>query len=107
MSRVRSAVLALATSIACLSPAACDRDAGSVPATAQGAVFEVVATSAGERPIEAIKAIRAVTGLGLKDSKELADDVPSVILSGVTESAAKTAAAVLRDAGVTVQVRRE
>ena len=74
---------------------------------APDADWQVVATSAGERKIAAIKAIREVTGLGLKDAKELADTVPSIIVSAVPEVEAQAVANRLRGAGMTVQIRPE
>ncbi len=69
--------------------------------------WRVVATSVGDRKIEAIKAIREVTNLGLKDAKDLAEAVPSVILSGVSQDEAEAAASKLRAAGITVQTHSE
>ncbi len=71
------------------------------------AKWKVVATSAGDRKISGIKAIREVTRLGLKDAKDLADNVPSVIVSGFSKDQAETVANKLREAGMTVQVQSE
>jgi len=69
--------------------------------------WRIVATSVGDSEILAVKAIREVTGLGLKDAKDLADALPSVILSGISRGEAEAAADTLRKAGMSVEVRPE
>ena len=51
--------------------------------------FEVVITSAGEKKVNAIKVVRAITGLGLKEAKALVDDAPSTVKEGVAKECAR------------------
>ena len=74
---------------------------------APGTTWQVVATQPGDTRIEAIKAIREVTRLGLQDAKDLFDAIPSVILSGVSSDGAEVAAQRLRAAGMTVEIVEE
>jgi len=67
--------------------------------------FDVVITSAGAKKISVIKAIRALTGLGLKEAKSAAEELPSTIKEGVDKSAAEEAKAALEEAGATVEVK--
>lgn len=69
--------------------------------------WQVVVASVGDRKIEAIKAIRQVTGLGLRDAKALADDVPSIIVSGLSTEETEPILATLRDAGMAVEAHCE
>ncbi len=91
--------------------AACTIGCGSEPPSAapepraDAGRVEVVVTDAGERPIEAIKAVRAVTGLGLADAKALVDATPSVVASDLAAEEAERVAAELRAAGMTVELR--
>jgi large subunit ribosomal protein L7/L12 len=65
----------------------------------------VFLTEAGDKTIAGIKAIRLVTRLGLKDAKDIFDAAPTVVLSGLTLEQAESAAAELRKAGMTVEIR--
>jgi len=67
--------------------------------------FTVVLTSAGDAKINAIKAVREVTGLGLKEAKDLVDGAPKAIREGVSREDADAAAAKLKDAGASVEIR--
>ena len=85
--------------------------AGPAAAGAPGAApaeekteFTVVLANAGEKKIEVIKEVRAITGLGLKEAKDLVEAAPKSVLEGVAKDAADAAAGKLRDAGATVDV---
>ena len=67
--------------------------------------FNVVVTSAGAKKIAVIKAIRALTGLGLKEAKTAAEELPSTIKEGVDKDTAAEAKATLEEAGATVEVK--
>ena len=61
--------------------------------------------AAGEKKIEVIKEVRAITGLGLKEAKDLVDSAPKAVLENVSKEDAEAAAPKLRDAGATVEVK--
>ena len=67
--------------------------------------FNVVITDAGAKKIGVIKAIRALTGLGLKEAKEAAEALPSTVKEGVDKETAEAAKAELEAAGATVEVK--
>jgi large subunit ribosomal protein L7/L12 len=78
-------------------------DAGA--AAAEQTEFNVVLTDAGAKKIGVIKAVRALTGLGLKEAKEACENLPSTIKEGVDKEAAEEAKAALEEAGATVEVK--
>ena len=67
--------------------------------------FDVVLTGAGAQKIQVIKVVRAVTGLGLKEAKDLVDSAPQAVKEGVTQDEADTVKAQLEEAGATVEVK--
>ena len=67
--------------------------------------FNVVVTDAGAKKIGVIKAIRALTGLGLKEAKTAAEELPSTIKEGVDKETAEEAKKALEEAGATVEVK--
>jgi large subunit ribosomal protein L7/L12 len=67
--------------------------------------FDVVLTSAGEKKIQVIKEVRALTSLGLKEAKDLVDGAPNAVLEKVTKEAAEKAKEVLEGAGGTVEIK--
>jgi large subunit ribosomal protein L7/L12 len=67
--------------------------------------FDVVLTDAGAKKIGVIKAVRALTGLGLKEAKEACEALPSTIKEGVDKETAEEAKAALEEAGATVEVK--
>jgi len=67
--------------------------------------FDVIVTDAGAKKIGVIKAIRGLTGLGLKEAKEAAEALPSTIKEGVSKEDAEAAKAELEAAGATVEVK--
>ncbi len=78
-------------------------DAGA--AAAEQTEFNVVLTDAGAKKIGVIKAVRALTGLGLKEAKEACEALPSTIKEGVDKETAEEAKAALEEAGATVEVK--
>ena len=67
--------------------------------------FDVVVTSAGAKKIAVIKAIRALTGLGLKEAKSAAEELPSTVKEGVDKETAEAAKADLEAAGASVEIK--
>ena len=83
----------------------------AVPAAGEGATaeakseFDVILTAAGQQKINVIKAVRAITDLGLKEAKELVDSAPKAIKEGVPESEANEIKAQLEEAGAEVELK--
>ena len=67
--------------------------------------FDVVLTSAGDKKIQAIKVVRAITGLGLKEAKDLVDGAPGPVKEGVNREEADSLKAQLEEAGAAVEVK--
>ena len=67
--------------------------------------FDVVLTAAGQQKINVIKAVRAITDLGLKEAKELVDSAPKPIKEGVSESEANEIKSQLAEAGAEVELK--
>jgi large subunit ribosomal protein L7/L12 len=67
--------------------------------------FDVVLTAAGDKKIQVIKEVRALTSLGLKEAKDLVDGVPAAVLEKVDKAAAEKAKAALEAAGASVTVK--
>jgi large subunit ribosomal protein L7/L12 len=80
------------------APAAAGGDAGAGAAEEQDE-FDVVLTSAGEKKVNVIKAVRAITGLGLKEAKALVDEAPSAIKEGASKAEAEDFQKQLEEAG--------
>ena len=86
--------------------------AAGAPAAGDGAgaeeektSFDVVLTSAGDKKIQAIKVVRAVTGLGLKEAKDLVDGAPNAVKEGVAQDEADQIKAQLEEAGAGVEIK--
>jgi large subunit ribosomal protein L7/L12 len=77
---------------------------GAAPAEEKTA-FDVVLTGAGDKKIQVIKVVRAVTGLGLKEAKDLVDGAPNPVKEGVAQEEADQIKAQLEEAGATVEVK--
>jgi len=67
--------------------------------------FDVVITAVGENKIIAIKAVRQVSGLGLKDAKDLVEGAPATVKSSVSKAEAESVAKILRDSDLAVEIR--
>jgi large subunit ribosomal protein L7/L12 len=74
-------------------------------AAAEQTEFNVILTDAGAKKIGVIKAVRGLTGLGLKEAKEACESLPSTIKEGVDKDTAEEAKAALEEAGATVEVK--
>jgi large subunit ribosomal protein L7/L12 len=86
------------------APAAAGGDAGGA-AAAEQTEFDVVLTSAGDKKVNVIKAVRAITGLGLKEAKGLVDGAPSPVKEGASKDEAEEAKKALEEAGASVEVK--
>lgn len=74
-------------------------------AAAEKTEFDVVLASAGAQKIKVIKAVREITGLGLKEAKELVDNTPKAIKEGVSKEEAEKMKAKLEEVGAVVEVK--
>ena len=79
--------------------------AGDAPAAAEQTEFDVVMTSFGDSKMGVIKAIRAITGLGLKESKAMVEGVPAKVKEGVSKEEAESLKAQLEEAGAKVTLK--
>ena len=95
-------VSAAAATVAVAAPAA----GGAAAAAAEEKTeFTVILVAAGENKVNAIKAVREATGLGLKEAKDLVDGAPKPVLEKVTKEAAEKAKAALEGAGAKVTLK--
>lgn len=78
---------------------------GAVAAEAEQTEFDVILTSAGASKINVIKAVREITGLGLKEAKEVVDNAPKAIKEKTTKEDAEAVKAKLEEAGAAVEVK--
>ena len=80
---------------------------GAAPAAAaeEQTEFNVILTSFGENKVNVIKAVREITGLGLKEAKDLVDGAPKPVKEGIPKADAEAAKKKLEDAGATVDVK--
>ncbi|TNC84700.1 MAG: 50S ribosomal protein L7/L12 [Thalassolituus sp.] len=79
-------------------------DAGGAAAE-EKTEFDVVLASAGDKKVNVIKAVRGLTGLGLKEAKAMVDGAPSTVKEGVSKDDAEAAKKELEEAGATVEVK--
>lgn len=91
-----------AASAVAAAPAAAAADAGGA---AEKDEFEVVLVSAGEKKVNAIKVVRGITGLGLKEAKDMVDAAPSTVKEGVGKEEAEDLKKQLEEAGATVELK--
>jgi large subunit ribosomal protein L7/L12 len=84
------------------APAAGDGEAASA---AEQTEFDVILTSFGENKVGAIKAVRAITGLGLKEAKTLVESAPAPVKEGVSKDEAEETKKQLEEAGASVEVK--
>jgi large subunit ribosomal protein L7/L12 len=87
--------------------AAAGAAAPGAPAEAaeEQSAFDVVITATGDKKIQVIKVVRAVTGLGLKEAKDLVDGVPGTVKEGANKDEADSIKAQLEEAGATVELK--
>lgn len=90
-----------AAAVAAAPAAAADAGAAAEEKTE----FDVVLSAAGEKKVNVIKAVRAITGLGLKEAKAMVDDAPSTVKEGISKADAEAAKKELEEAGATVEIK--
>ena len=96
-------VSAAAAAPAAAAPAA--GGGGAAEAVEEQTEFDVILTGTGDKKIQVIKVVRAVTGLGLKEAKAVVDEAPGPVKEGVTKEEADKIKADLEEAGATVEVK--
>jgi large subunit ribosomal protein L7/L12 len=79
--------------------------AGDGGAAEEKSEFDVVLSAAGDKKIQVIKVVRAVTGLGLKEAKDLVDGAPQPVREGVAKDEAESIKAQLEEAGASVELK--
>ncbi|GGI83677.1 50S ribosomal protein L7/L12 [Legionella impletisoli] len=93
-------VSAASAAVAVAAPAA-----GAAAAAEEKTEFDVVMTSFGENKVGVIKAIRTITGLGLKEAKDLVEGAPSTVKEGVAKNEAEEIKKQLEEAGAAVEIK--
>jgi large subunit ribosomal protein L7/L12 len=93
-----------AAPVAVAAPGAASGGDGAAAAEEQS-TFDVVLTEAGGQKIQVIKVVRAVTGLGLKEAKDLVDGAPNPVKEGLAKEEADTIKGQLEEAGATVELK--
>ena len=78
---------------------------GGEAAAEEKTSFDVVLTGAGDKKIQVIKVVRAATGLGLKEAKDVVDSAPKAIKEGVNQEEADSIKSQLEEAGATVEIK--
>jgi len=92
--------------VSAAAPAAVAAVAGAVaPAAEEKTEFTVILVAAGEKKIEVIKEVRAITGLGLKEAKDLVDGAPKTVKEGVSKAESEDFKKKLEAAGAKVEVK--
>ncbi len=86
------------------APAAAGGD-GDAPAAEEKDAFDVVLAAVGDQKVQVIKAVRAITGLGLKEAKDMVDGEPSTLKEGVKKEEAEEMLAKLTEAGATGELK--
>ena len=95
-----------AAPMAVAAPGAAAAGGGDGAAAAEEkTAFDVVITSAGDKKIQVIKVVRAVTGLGLKEAKDLVDGAPGTVKEGANQEEADSIKAQLEEAGASVELK--
>ena len=79
--------------------------AGDAPAEEEKDAFDVVLSAAGDQKVQVIKAVRAITGLGLKEAKDMVDGAPSTLKEGVAKDDAEAMLTQLTEAGATAELK--
>jgi large subunit ribosomal protein L7/L12 len=94
-----------AAPVAVAAPGAAPAAGGDGAAAEEQTAFDVVLTGAGDKKIQVIKVVRAVTGLGLKEAKDLVDGAPNAVKEGAAKEEADSIKGQLEEAGATVELK--
>jgi|TARA_B110000211_G_scaffold228194_1_gene284028 large subunit ribosomal protein L7/L12 len=93
------------TAAAAVAAAPAAAGGGEAAAADEQTDFDVVLTAAGEQKVQVIKAVRAITGLGLKEAKDLVDGAPNTLKEGVAKAEAEDMLKQLIEAGATAELK--
>ena len=93
-----------AAPVAVAAPGAVAGDGGGAAEEVKTS-FDVVLSGAGDKKIQVIKVVRAITGLGLKEAKDLVDGAPGTVKEGVNQEEADSVKAQLEEAGASVEIK--
>lgn len=91
--------------VSAAAPAAAAAPVAAAAAVEEQDAFDVVLTGAGDKKINVIKEVRAITGLGLKEAKDLVEGAPQVVKEGVSKDEAAALKTKLEEAGASVEVK--
>jgi len=94
-----------ATAVAAAAPAAGGGGGDDAAAEEESSTVDVILTGAGDKKVPVIKAVRAATGLGLKEAKAVVDDAPQPVKEGIERDEAEKLKADLEEAGATVELK--
>ena len=94
-----------AAPVAVAAPGAAPAGGDGGAAVEEKTAFDVVLTGAGDKKIQVIKVVRAITGLGLKEAKDLVDGAPGTVKEGVNQEEADSIKAQLEEAGAAVELK--
>jgi large subunit ribosomal protein L7/L12 len=94
-----------AAPVAVAAPGAAPAAAGDGAAAEEQTTFDVVLAGAGDKKIQVIKVVRAITNLGLKEAKDLVDGAPNPVKEGVAREEAEQLKSQLEEAGATVELK--
>ena len=94
-----------AAPVAVAAPGAVGPAAATDGGAEEQTAFDIVLTSAGDKKIQVIKEVRAVTGLGLKEAKDLVDSAPKPVKEGVAREEADSIKTQLEEAGASVEIK--
>ncbi|MFB4170078.1 50S ribosomal protein L7/L12 [Virgibacillus sp. JSM 102003] len=91
--------------VSAAAPVAAAGAAGGAEVAEEQTEFDVVLESAGDSKIKVVKAVREITGLGLKDAKDLVDNAPKAIKEGTSKEDAEEIKGKLEEVGATIEVK--
>jgi len=94
-----------AAAVAAAAPAAGGAGGGEAAAEEEPSTVDVIIAAAGDKKIQVIKVVRAATGLGLKEAKDLVDSAPKAVKEGLEKDEADKLKAELEEAGATVEYK--
>ena len=93
------------TAAAAVAAAPAAAGGGDAPAAEEKDSFDVVLSAAGDQKVQVIKAVRAITGLGLKEAKDMVDGAPSTVKEGASKDDAEAMLAQLTEADATAELK--
>ena len=93
------------TAAAAVAAAPAAAGGGDAPAAEEKDSFDVVLSAVGDQKVQVIKAVRAITGLGLKEAKDMVDGAPSTVKEGASKDDAEAMVTQLTEAGATAELK--